>query len=89
MKQHRQDVIRLIGVYQDFAAEWAAEALTARQICLDIDANPGRRPAQHKGSYVAMANDAAFRAASWSASARELFDELLERDAAGSWLEDM
>lgn len=89
MNQHRKDVIRLIGIYQDFAAGFAADALNARLICLG-DADPiDTWAGLTKRSYVVMAKDAAFRAALWSASAREMFDELLERDATGNWQDDM
>jgi hypothetical protein len=36
--------------------------------------------------YALMVEDAAQRARDWSASAREVYDELLERDAANAWL---
>lgn len=76
MKPYRKDHVRLIRIYQETAADWAEQAMVARVDAIDIDA----------GDRIALAIEAAAHAAFWSAAARDLYDEFLERERTNNWL---
>lgn len=83
MKPYRDHHLRYLRVCQETAAEWAAEAMHNRMLCVDPQTD---EDAARFAEYALMVEDAAQRARDWSASAREVYDELLERDAANAWL---
>lgn len=85
MKPYRKDHLLNIQTYRELAADWAQFALNERLMAMATGAGASADEAAHR-RHAVLACSASESARSWADSARELYDEFLERERTNNWL---
>lgn len=85
MKPYRKDHLLNIQTYRELAADWAHFALNERLMAMATGAGASADAAEHR-RHTVLSCSASENARVWANTARELYDEFLEREWTNNWL---